>query len=171
MILKDWMKSKGFNVIAGHSLATPGNFPPAIANGWINLEDPDEQTIKEFDKFILKLDNSLEQIKNDKNVPEFILTLSERDMSFPFAVRNKAKDDMGDIFVAKDLCTTCGKCKKVCPYGAIELTPFPVFDNSKCYGCWACFNNCSSKAIYTSNVRGSGHYKQPTEKLKEKLGL
>lgn len=171
MILKDWMKSKKFKVIAGHSLATPVNFSPAIADGWINAEDPTEQAIEEFNKFILQLDNSLVQIKNGEEVPEFIVTLSEEDMSFPFAVRNMAKDDMGDIFVDENLCTNCGKCQTICPYDAIELNPYPIIDNSKCYGCWACFNNCDSKAIYTSKVRGNGHYNHPTEIFKEKLGL
>lgn len=170
MILKDWMKSKGFNVIAGNSLATPVNYPPAIANGWINA-DPTEQDIAEFDKFISQLNNSILKLKNNEKVNEISITLSAKDMSFPFAVRNKAKDDMGDIFVDTNLCTSCGKCKNLCPYGAIELISFPIFDNSKCYGCWACFNKCDSKAIYTSNVRGNGHYNKPTDKFKERLGL
>lgn len=171
MILKDWMKSKNFNVIAGHSLLTPLNYPPMLVNGWGNSDFPNEPDIEAFNQFISQLDASLTQIKNGETVPEFMVKLSETDMAFAFYVRKIAQEDMGDLFVDESLCIKCGKCKKVCPYEAIDLTPFPVFDSSKCYGCWGCFNECATKAIYTHTYRNCGHYTQPTEKLKEKLGL
>lgn len=171
MILRDWMKSKGFNVVAGHSLITPQNYPPYLANEWNNEDDPPEEAIKEFDVFITQLEQVMMRILKGEKVEEFKLAISETDMSFPFAVRTAAREDMGDIFVDEDLCNGCGLCTQVCPYGAIKLNPNPLFSKSLCYGCWSCFNHCPSKAIYTNKVRGKGYYQQPTEKLKRKLGI
>jgi len=76
---------------------------------------------------------------------------------------------MGEKFVDENLCTECGTCEKTCPYNAIMLNPKPVFDMTKCYGCWGCFNHCPTKAIYTKKFRGVGHYPKPSNQLKEKL--
>jgi len=61
---------------------------------------------------------------------------------------------MGEKFIEETLCNECGICKKLCPNGAIELNPKPVFDMDRCYGCWACYNHCPEKAIYTKKVKG-----------------
>lgn len=116
MILNDWLKSKGFNVIAGHSLIMPVNYPPALSGGWNNAGDPSEQDIQEFNKFIFQLTRALSLLKDGEKPQELLVNIDERNMSFPFAVRTTAKEDMGEVFVDVDLCTKCGICKKVCPY-------------------------------------------------------
>ena len=88
----------------------------------------------------------------------------------PAFSRTKARKDMGEKFVDESLCTECDTCRKLCPYGAIELEPKPVFDMAKCYGCWSCYNHCPTKAVYTKKFRGEGHYPGPLAQLKEKLG-
>jgi len=47
--------------------------------------------------------------------------------------------------------------------------PVPRFDESLCYGCWACYNRCPVQAIYTKKLRGKGHYPGPTEELRKKI--
>jgi NAD-dependent dihydropyrimidine dehydrogenase PreA subunit len=49
------------------------------------------------------------------------------------------------------------------------MHPFPNFDESLCYGCWACYNRCPVRAIYTKKLRGKGQYPGPTEELRKKL--
>jgi Fe-S-cluster-containing hydrogenase component 2 len=39
-----------------------------------------------------------------------------------------------------------------------------------CCGCWACYNHCPRKAIYTPKMRGAGQYPKPLAELKKKLG-
>jgi Fe-S-cluster-containing hydrogenase component 2 len=38
-----------------------------------------------------------------------------------------------------------------------------------CYGCWACYNKCPTKAIYTGTFRGICHYPEPLPAVKVKL--
>lgn len=167
MILKDWAKAKGFKVIAGHSLITPLNFPPIIADGWTNPGDPDEAELESFNEFIEKFDQSIKDIANGINADEFQVVLDERDMSFSYAPRTKAREDIGQLFADEGLCVDCRQCIEVCPYHAIGFESSPTFDMTKCYGCWSCFNNCPKKAIYTTNMRGKGHYKTPDAFIKK----
>jgi Fe-S-cluster-containing hydrogenase component 2 len=56
-----------------------------------------------------------------------------------------------------------------CPYGAIRLKPKPIFDMSRCFGCWRCYDQFPARAIYTRKYRGPC-YPRPSELLKGKLG-
>ena len=81
-------------------------------------------------------------------------------------------DDMGIKNVHEDLCSGCGICSRVCPYGAITMVnKIPSFNESKCRSCYACFNNCPTKSIYTKKLDGVGHYSKPHVNLIKKLVL
>lgn len=161
--------SKGFSIIAGHSLHTPENFPPMIAGGNANLQAPDEKEIKGFNGFISKLDHLIELMKEGKEIKRPVMSNSFMSSIVPAFARTRGRVDMGDKYVDETLCDECGICKKKCPYNAIELDPKPVFDMEKCYGCWACYNHCPKLAIYTKKFRGGPHYPRPHENLVEKL--
>ena len=60
------------------------------------------------------------------------------------------------------ICDKCGKCKDVCPTGALNINPLSI-DLSKCTFCGACKNICKNNAINFSS-----YYKLGTDK-KEKL--
>jgi len=77
---------------------------------------------------------------------------------------------MGERFVDETACTECGTCRDRCPYGAITLSPKPVFDQDRCFGCWACYNHCPTKAIYTQKIRQVPPYREPSQALRQKLG-
>jgi uncharacterized protein (DUF362 family)/Pyruvate/2-oxoacid:ferredoxin oxidoreductase delta subunit len=44
-------------------------------------------------------------------------------------------------------CTRCGNCAKICPGGAIQLTPYPHFNRRKCVQCLCCVECCPSEAL------------------------
>jgi len=58
-------------------------------------------------------------------------------------------------------CDGCGKCKKVCGVGAIEMEemigfdePMPILDPQKCLGCGVCVTRCSQEgAMWMEAVR------------------
>ena len=168
VILKEWVKAKGFKVIAGYSLQTPENYPPLIIKGITSKNAPKQTDIQKLNTFSKELNYLLTSIPS-KDLKETKLKIGLINSLFPTISRTKAKYDMGEKFVDASLCTECGICKNVCLYEAIELNPKPVFNFDKCYGCWSCFNHCPTKAIYTKKIRGKGHYPKPLKTLTEKL--
>ena len=160
--------SKGFNVIAGHSLHTPENYIPMIAGGNGNEQATDEKEKEDFDDFISRLDRLAGQIKEGGKVKPVIKN-SFTSYILPAYSRTKARHDMGDKYIDYALCDECGICKKKCPYGTVKLNPRPIFDEDKCYGCWACYNHCPKLVIYTKRFKGIGHYPGPHKNLVEKL--
>lgn len=131
---------------------------------------PDVKELERFKDFITDLDSMISAIKSGEKpsikrikVP-FLLKIIP---SFP---RTKSKSDFGRQKVNPDLCTECKVCMKGCPYGAITMNPKPVFDHTKCFGCWYCYNHCKDKAIYTDKFKGEYQYPKPGKELVEKLG-
>ena len=168
-LLNRWAGERGFRPVASHSLHTPENYPPMIARGRAFADAPNSQELAAFDGFVAALD----AVAREHVAGQPIRSQRPRSGFFRFLPafpRTQSRRAMGTKHVDAELCTECGICKSACPYGAIELGPKPVFDSDKCYGCWACYNHCPTKAIYTKKLRGVGHYPRPSAALSEKLG-
>ena len=163
--------ARGFRVIAGHSLHTPENYPPMISKGLAFRNAPSERELMKFRIFISSLDQTLGAIKAGEAIGKQKIEFGLLNSILPALSRTRSRKAMGEKFVDESLCVECGTCQKVCPYGAITLNPKPVFDMEKCYGCWACYNHCPKKAIYTRKCRGVGHYPSPSKLLREKLRI
>lgn len=166
--LGEMATASGFKVVEAHSFHTPESFPPLIARGMGKEKYPTAGDLKRFHRFIDQLDEKLGQLKAGTEVPQAKISIGMNRMLRAFP-RTQPRKVMGEKYVDESLCTECGICKENCAYGAIELAPKPIFDMEKCYGCWACFNHCPSKAIYTEKFRGVGHYPRPHKFLVEKL--
>ncbi len=164
--LDRWARSRGFHVIAGHSLHTPENYPPLIKHGMTSKNSPSARELARFSNFILHLDVLAQWLADGKPVPSRPLGLL---LLLPALPRTLSRTFMGKKTVDTNACTECGICRDHCPYGAIALNPLPVFDQTKCYGCWACYNHCPTQAIYTRNVRDVPQYAHPKDELQRKL--
>lgn len=163
--------AKSFNVLAGYSLHTPENYPPMRTSNRAADDSPGPKELQKFDDFILRLDGMLETIRSGKAPKRQRMALGITGTFLPAFPRTRAKKDFGEQNVAEDLCDQCGICEKLCPYEAIELIPYPVFNHSKCNGCWSCYNHCPPKAIYTSKFKGEGQYPKPGKVFAAKLAL
>ncbi len=164
--------SRGFKVIAGHSLKTPESYPPAIRRGTGDQTNPHEKDLNSLKIFINELN---EILKSSADVMEIKAAKIKKGgimaLLFGNTSRTRARKDMGIKFVDDALCNECGTCEKGCPYNAIKLDPKPQFDMSKCYGCWWCYNHCPNKAIYTDKIRGEGHYPKANKQFREKMKI
>lgn len=160
-----WLSDKGFMIVGSHGLRVPESFPPAIVRGNTADDAPSEGEMRSFDDFIHDLDRMIveRRFHRGRVKASFLANFA------PEISRKSAKKNMGEKFIDEALCNECGICREACPYKAVTLDPNPIFDEDKCYGCWACFNRCPTKAIYTSKLRGVGHYRGPTAELKRKL--
>ncbi len=153
--LKEMVGSKGFRVIAAFTLNAPESYPPMVAKGRTKEKNPSPADLAAFHAFIDCL-NSLLAAAGDP--PEVRPKLGLLNTLMPRFPRDKSKKAMGQKYADKDLCNRCGVCTGVCAYKAIKMDAGPVFDEKKCYGCWACYNHCPTKAIYTEKVKDKGHY-------------
>lgn len=168
-VLERKVAAKGFDVIAGHSLHTPESYPPMIARGRGYEGAPNEKEMRAFDTFISESGQLLGRVEAGQDLQRKKMRIGLVNRILPSFPRTRARQDMGEKYVDESLCDECGVCEKRCPYGAVRLDPKPVFDMSKCYGCWRCYNQCPEQAIYTEKYRGGPHYPRPNDQLRQKL--
>lgn len=167
--LKNTADAKGFDVLIGYSLHMPENYPPLRSKNRTFDQSPGQSEMEKLDSFISKLDMMLAEIEAGKQPEKQAVRVGVLGRIMPKLSRKASKKSMGHQKVDESLCTECGLCKDKCPYGAIMLDTKPVFDHDKCYGCWACYNHCPTKAIYTAKLKSVGHYAKPHKMVREKL--
>ena len=120
------VKAKGFQVIAGHSLHLPENYPPMVASGNGNEQAPDEKELAAFDDFIAGLNHLLGNLLDGKSLADHKLRIGLVNKLLPAPPRWLSRKMMRGKSVDESLCIECGVCEKRCPYGAIKLAPKPV---------------------------------------------
>ncbi|MEW6517642.1 MAG: EFR1 family ferrodoxin [candidate division FCPU426 bacterium] len=162
------VRKRGFKIIGAAPFHTPENYPPLIVQGLGMKQSPSEEELRRFDRELSQWNARLQDAAAGR--PVRALKPGEGLASLlPAPGRATARRDMGEKFVDESLCSQCGTCQKGCPYQAIQLAPFPAFNQAVCYGCWRCFNRCPKKAIYTKKFREQGRYPRPEPALEEKL--
>jgi len=74
--------------------------------------------------------------------------------------------------VKKELCTGCGTCTGICPYGAIRMVKdekrgiyFPKIDEKKCRHCGLCLKACPGASVNFKQLNLSIFGKEPENKL------
>lgn len=169
-LLADLVSSAGFDVLTGFALHTPESYPPMRKGGRDFDHAPNGKELRAFDGFIAELDAMIGTIGSGGIARRRRVGSTWITRIIPGFSRTKAKRDFGRQEVSGDLCTECGVCARNCPYGAITMSPKPVFDHEKCRGCWSCYNHCGEKAIYTKRFRGEFQYPKPSDALVKKLG-
>jgi len=166
-ILTRNVRSRGFTIINGYALHMPENVPNMIMIGLANRQAPNEKELSGFKMFIDALGVKIEHLKAGNNVSVFKPAFGERLL---FAIpRIAAKMTMGKKMVDTEHCIKCGICAHKCPYHAITMNEYPVFDEKKCQACWRCYNLCREKAIYTKTFRNVAHSPEPIVDVKKKL--
>jgi ferredoxin len=167
--LAEQATARGLTVIAGHTLRMPESYPPMIAMGLPFTNRPNLKDMSGLDVFTAQLRELCGTIHRGDTVGGGKVRVSPLNRLSSSAKRTTARDDMGEKLVDAELCNECGICATRCPYGAIALTPIPVFDMAACRGCWRCYNQCAQHAIYTKKFRGGPYYPRPPELTRQTL--
>lgn len=81
----------------------------------------------------------------------------------------KAKGHMPQRTVHEDRCTECGVCAEVCPTDAVELSPFPKF-NERCIFCFNCVRECPEDAVTADLSKSAGMIRARAERFAERPG-
>jgi len=168
---RNLVQDKGFQVIAGHTIHMPDNFPISRIKGFTSSASPSKKELSRYHLFCAILKDLVNSLKEGHEILEGSFKLSLINYFFNIPDRYAAKRSMGFKFLDYDLCTSCNICVQKCPYHAIEMKQYPEFIEELCFGCWACYNLCPSHAIYTNKVRDKGFYYEPSESLLEKFQI
>lgn len=159
------MKSKDTILNAGFAIKMPGNYIVMYA------ARPYKSQIKAFDKEKVKVQQIVEIIKGKKNYGyEKSKVLIDRIFAPIVYKRINKIRTMDKLFLAKDNCTGCSTCEKICGVKSIEIkNGKPSWKNS-CEGCMACIQYCPNEAIeYGEKTIGRKRYKNPNISIKEMI--
>jgi NAD-dependent dihydropyrimidine dehydrogenase PreA subunit/flavodoxin len=167
--LTNQLREKGFNVLAAHSFHTPESYPPYIIKEWDSVDAPEPKELDAFHQFVAELDGKLTDLKNGTVPSKAKVKIGLfNHLMRPYSLE-KARKQMGALFVDEALCTECGICQDVCLYQAIDMNPMVVINADNCHACWACFNHCPDQAIFTEKIREEGQYPEPITQFADKL--
>lgn len=163
------LETQGFAVIGGLSLHTPENYPPMINMRLGFTQQPSDRQLKKFHAFISRLQKNVLLIA-DNNPPRiYPIKIGALNRILPIRKKFLSKKTMGIKRIAAETCTRCGLCAKICPYHAVAMEEYPVFDEAKCRACWACYNHCPTGSIHSKTFKGEGRYPKPLKPYLEKL--
>lgn len=171
-VLAKWVRKQGYKVVIDFALHTPENHPPTIKSDQSYENSPSKDELSEFSLFIEELSDIGKRIGNNEEIKPKEVEIKRiykmiPELNNPYLGRKI----MGAKMVDTGLCIQCGKCAKSCAYHAIEMKGFPEFIEKQCHGCWACYNICPEKAIYTKRFKEFANYPKPNKSVEEKLKI
>ena len=167
--LKDLVQSRNFRVIAGHALHCPESYPLLRVRGFKNANAPGEKKFRRFLMFLYILKDLIQSASEGKEILEARFRLGLMNYFFNIPDPLAARRTMGFKYLDEKACTLCKRCALECPFQAIIMDPYPIFNEEICTGCWKCYNRCPTQATYTRNLHGAGHYPEPSTLFKKKF--
>jgi ferredoxin/flavodoxin len=138
------LKQKGFSVVgaakvlAVHSMMWQASSPAGQGH-------PDKSDLQEIEKFVETLLRRFETVDIKQLAP---VTLDYQPPVRAEQIKNKLDAPWVNVpkNVNTETCTQCGVCKDVCPAAAVDLNPYPRF-NQICFDCFNCIRLCPEDAI------------------------
>lgn len=142
------LKENGFEIAGAikvpgvHTMTTPSEDP--LGAGHPDSED--KKIISEFAQKLLALLDSDDYISKCLEPDDIQYQPEDKKAEMEKGDVYKARANMPQKMVSESLCTSCGICAELCPVEAIELDPYPVF-NDNCISCFNCYKQCPEEAI------------------------
>jgi ferredoxin/flavodoxin len=161
-MLENKLVKQNIHLDSGFSIVMPSNY---ILIG-MDVDSPyeSEKKLSEIGSILIDLNQIIEKRKKDV----FILEKGAHGVLTSLVGQIFSKyNPSTKKFYAKDNCTSCGICEKVCNTKTIKVKEKPEWGN-KCTQCLACINLCPVMAIeYGKATVNRGRYHNPNIKIDE----
>lgn len=136
------LEDKGYKIIATKGFLMPNNL--------IAIQK-EENNLRKIEQSYLKMESFANDIVKGISKPE----KTNFFFKFCFAItsfitnlwENPISQKIIKFKTAKDKCTKCMLCVKICPVKNIEMKEYPVFGITKCQICMRCISYCPENAI------------------------
>ena len=155
VLTKSMFRKKKMNYLGHAEFTMPSNYVATDSYAMLERSEAEKRILDSY----RRLDGICANISERKRLEARHVFLFESIITLPFnPIWCKWKLTAKE-FYAKDSCTGCGKCVKLCPLNNIRLQDGkPVWSNS-CTHCMACIGNCPTDAIeYGSMTQGKERY-------------
>ncbi len=156
--VQDILNRKKLKLNYGVDICMPGN--SLIIKDYTNPKEEQDRRLglsnSIIDQFIIDISYKEEKItKHTRPISTLFLEYVSEFTIFKFYKLHKR-------FFTDDDCTSCGLCKKVCSFNAIELIDKKPVWNNKCQSCLGCLHYCPTRAINFSNkTKHQTRYQHP----------
>jgi ferredoxin len=163
--INDLIENKGAKLNSGFTIKMPGNY---IVMYGANSR---KNQIKAFDKEKIKVQQIGDVVKEKKNYEYEKSKLLIDGMLANITHKGIYKIHKKDrLFFAKDNCTGCGVCEKICGVKNIKISNGKPNWNNKCEQCMACIQYCPNEAIeYGKKTIGRKRYRNANISLQEMI--
>lgn len=118
--------------------ATDGILLVPFMSCWFKCEKDIKKKIrKDIDLFIQNLKSQYSTV-----IPKFKWYTP---LNYPNKMLGKATTF--SIYLHRDRCIKCGKCKRNCPQSAIDMRDYPRINKKNCINCCRCIHHCPTMAL------------------------
>lgn len=159
------LSKQGIPLMSGFSITMPNNY---ILMGNVDSKEVEEQKIQAVDHHLIEVLEAVKQretgiFKMKKGSNAWLLTSVINPLFNKFAIDTSK-------FYAKDTCTSCGICEKICKCSNIKVDGKPQWGNH-CTQCLSCIHYCPVNAVqYGKATEHKERYTNPKVKVSEMLG-
>lgn len=161
-IVNKILNEKGMKLSSGFSVASPNNY---IIMGNVDSKEKKMEKLENLERNLIEINEVIRNkqvdiFKIEKGPVPGLLTTVINPLFNKTAMSLKS-------FEAKDNCTGCGICEKVCNGGCIKVEGKPRW-SGRCTQCLACIHYCPEKAIqYGKKTEAKGRYTNPKVQVKD----
>lgn len=155
-VTQECLMKKGIDLNSGFSIGMPNNY---VIMGDVDSKEIEQIKLEAAEVTLKQILETIEsRTKGEFKVKKGALPWLLTGLVNPLFTKNAINTTK---FHAKDTCTGCGICEKVCNSNNIKVNVTPQWGNN-CTQCLACIHYCPTKAVqYGKGTESKGRYTNP----------
>jgi flavodoxin/NAD-dependent dihydropyrimidine dehydrogenase PreA subunit len=161
-LLNTYLMKKSIKLDSGFSIRMPNNY---VIMGDVDSKEVENQKLLAAEKTLLHINKIIEEKR--KGIFEVVKGFMPGVLTSVINPLFNKKAIDPSKFYAKDSCTSCGICEKICNCRNIKVSDKPQW-GEHCTQCLGCLHLCPAKAIqYGKGTESKGRYKNPKVDIRE----